>query len=444
MTISPLDDPVLSGVFVSAEVGAVFSTASWLGRLLEVETALARAQAVVGVIPMAAADAIAAVRVDDLNVERLGDRTTIVGFPIVGLIEQLARAVPEGLGQYAHWGATTQDILDTALVLQLREVVAITKRDLVTAGDAAAQLADRHRGTLMLGRSQLQPGLPTTFGLRAAGWLSGLTRHLERLNQIRPRLFVAQLSGAVGTAASLGPAAVDVQARFAHILGLDASPVNWHNQRDSIVEVGQFAAMLAGSLGKIGLDVVLASQFELGELRETPFAPGAGSSSTMPQKQNPILAQRLLHAAHLTRGHSSTMLDALVTDNDRGTGVWPVEWAALPQLMALAASAVGTAGDLLTTVEVDVERMSQNLSRVGDPLMAEAAMMALAPKVGRQRAHEMVAEALVDANQSGLAAAIQHSRHALEAETLAPASYLGTTEVQISNAIEAWRVARRA
>lgn len=438
MSLSPLDDPILAGVFVSDEVAEIFSTTSWLGQLLRVESALAQAQAEAGVIRSAAAEAIAAVAVDDLDVDTLRSRARIVGFPVVGLVEQLADVVPDGLGHDAHWGATTQDILDTALVLQLRDALAVLDRDLTATGTAMADLAQRHRTTVMIGRSQLQPGAPTTFGLRVAEWLSGVVRHLQRVDQLRPRLLAMQLSGAVGTAAAFGVSGPRVQRRTAELLDLDVAPVNWHTQRDTLAEAAQLAAMIAGSLGKIGLDVVLGSQFEVGELREGAGAAGAGTSSTMPQKRNPILAQRLMHAARLTRALAGTMLESQVADNDRGTGVWPTEWVVLPQLVALATSAAGTARHLLEHLQVNTARMASNAADVGDPLMAEAAMMALASTIGRQRAHDVLADAVPDAGNGGLAAALRRQGFTIDASAFDPAEYLGTAGIQVDAAIAAF------
>ena len=344
-------------------------------------------------------------------------------------------------GQYAHWGATTQDILDTATVLQLASSLDTIESELLVAGRRLAGLADAHRGDLMLARSQGQPALPTTFGLRAAGWLSALTRHIERLRQSRPRVLVAQLSGAVGTGASFGPGGTEVHEAFALELGLAPAKVNWHTQRDGFAEMAVVTASIAASLGKVGLDVSLSAQPEIGELSEGPAGGGAGTSSTMPQKRNPILSQQLVQNARITRQLVPLVLEAMVADHDRGMGVWPIEWFAVPQLVALTWSSAVKARSLLESLEVNATQMATNLTSA-DHVMAEAAMMALAPEVGRQRAHELVATAIKNMPTAPLADALAAQNVAVDPAILDPRSYLGTFDTQIDHALESFYAAQ--
>ena len=242
MTISPIDDEILSPIFTTPEARAVFDTTAWIERVLLVERTLANAQAKLGVIPQAAADAISALTAAEFDRELLAERTSVVGFPIVGIVEQIAELAPDGLGEYAHWGATTQDIIDTVVVQQIRETFDLIETHLRSLGAELARLAEAHRGSIMLARSQGQPALPTTMGMRTAGWLSGICRHLERLDAARPRDEKLQLSGAVGTAASFGDSALELQAMVAEELGLACAEIQWHAQRDSIVEAASVVA----------------------------------------------------------------------------------------------------------------------------------------------------------------------------------------------------------
>ena len=434
MTISILDDAIIGPAFITDEVRAHYMTSGWLGEILRVEHALAQAQASLDIVPQEAADAIGALDSSQFDMARLHDRTAQVGFPLVAITEQITELLDEGLGEYAHWGATTQDIFDTVQVILAKAATGRLEAELVAIGELLSTFADEERDTLMLARSQGQAALPTTFGLRAAGWLSGVNRHLERLTEMQPRVLAAQLSGAVGTAASFGPQAEMVQREFANLVGLGFAPVSWHTQRDGHAEIAAHFAGIAGSLGKIGLDVALASQSGIDEMHEGPPGNSGGTSSTMPQKRNAILAQQVVQNARLARSLSATMHEAMVTDNDRGTGVWPIEWFALPQLLALTESSAGKARQLLETLTIDRDAMAKNLE-VADTAMAESVMMHLAPKLGRQKAHDLVADAIRSHPDVPFAEALKASDLEVDASVLDPMEYLGTTQNQIDAAI---------
>ena len=437
MTTSPLDDEILSPIFTTPEAQAVFDTTAWIERVLLVERTLANAQAKLGVIPQAAADAISALTAADFDRELLAERTSVVGFPIVGIVEQIAELAPDGLGEYAHWGATTQDIIDTVVVQQIRETFDLIETHLRSLGAELARLAEAHRGSIMLARSQGQPALPTTMGMRTAGWLSGISRHLERLDAARPRVEKLQLSGAVGTAASFGDSALELQVMVAEELGLACAEIQWHAQRDSMVEAASVVAGITVSLGKIGLDVAMSAQPEIGELSEGSSGDGAGASSTMPQKRNPIAAQQLLQNARITKGLLPLVFDSALVDSDRGIGVWQVEWFALPQILALGASAAAKADALIANLVIHPERMRSNVDG-HDRVLAEAVMMSLAPDLGRQKAHHLVSQALRNHPGVRLGDALAAEGIEVDPKVLDPENYLGTTNAEIDAVLAAF------
>lgn len=396
MASTVFDSDIFKDVFGTAEMRAVFSDDSTLKAYVRAEVALAVAQGRGGVIPANAAATIAAKAGEvALDREQLKSDAENVGYPIVGLVKQLSAKLGEA-GRYVHWGATTQDIMDTAVVLQVREALELVERDLAAVAKALAALAQRRRDTPMAGRTHLQQALPITFGQKAAIWLSMIDRHRERLNQIRPRVLVAQLGGAAGTLASLGDKGLDVRRAYAEELDLAEPDITWHVARDGLVETVQLLGLISGSLGKIGFDVMLMMATEVGEVFE-PFASHRGASSTMPQKRNPISSEILVANAKAVRQHAGLMLDAMVQDFERATGPWHVEWIALPEAFILTAGALAQAKFMIEGLVVDPERMRLNLDATGGLIVAEAVMMGLAPQMGRQQAHDLVYEACREA-----------------------------------------------
>ncbi len=368
----------------------IFSDRALLARYLDVEVALARAQAGLGIIPTAAAEAIAvAATVDRIDMERLAARTQIVGYPILPLVEQLSEWAEDGQGQYAHWGATTQDIMDTADVLQIRAALDLVEADLTAIASALASLAGKHARTPMTGRTHLQHALPISFGYKCATWLSGIDRHLVRLAEVRKRVEVVEFSGAAGTLASLGQQGLATQRALADELGLGLPDITWHTIRDGFTEVTGLLALIAASIGKIGYDVMLMMQTETGEVLE-PFVPGRGASSTMPQKRNPISSEMMLATAKIVREQHSAMLDAMVQDHERATGQWQVEWHALPTAFVITSAGLKAAREVLEGLEVRPEVMAAVLDVTKGLIVAEAVMMGLAPALGRQIAHDIV------------------------------------------------------
>ncbi len=378
-------------MFGTAEMRVLFSDEAIVQRYLDVEAALARAQARVGIVPADAAKAITAVaEVGRIDWDRLSARTRIVGYPILPLVEQLSGWAEGGLGQWCHWGATTQDIMDTADVLQIHDALDLISADLDAVAAALAKLANDHAETPMAGRTHLQHALPVSFGYKAATWLSGIDRHRARLNELRPRVEVVSFSGAAGTLASLGEKdGLATQKMLAEELGFACPDITWHSIRDGFTEVTGFLALVAASLGKIGYDIMLMMQTEIGEVLE-PFQPGRGASSTMPQKRNPISSEMMLAAAKIVREQHGLMLDAMVQDHERATGQWHVEWQALPTAFIVASGGLRAAREVLEGLEVRPEAMRRVLETTGGLIVAEAVMMGLAPALGRQVAHDLV------------------------------------------------------
>ncbi len=403
MTIGVLQSTLFGDMFGTAAMRAAFGEAAFIRRCIEVEAALARAQARLGIVPAEAAAAISAAagplaaEPGRLDFDRLRRETANVGYPILPLVRQLAELAGEA-GRYLHWGATTQDIMDTAAVLQIRAGLDLVERDLDAARRHLAALARKYRDTPMAGRTHLQHALPVTFGYKAAVWLSALDRHAARLAELRPRVLVAEFGGAAGTLASLGSGdqALATVGELARELGLGEPPITWHVARDGIVETVQFLALLGGSLGKIAFDVMLMSATEFAEAAE-PFVSGRGSSSTMPQKRNPISCELILAAAKALRQHAGLVLDAMVSDFERATGPWHVEWIAVPESFGYAAGALHQSEFMLGGLIVDAGRMGANLGMTHGLIVAEAVMMGLAPAIGRNEAHDLVYDACREA-----------------------------------------------
>lgn len=433
MPISVLESSLFKDMFGTAAMRDVFDDTATVRRYVETEVALARVQGRLGVIPQAAAQAIEA-RADAARIDlaELKAETEIVGYPILPLVHQLSRMCgPEG--EYLHWGATTQDIMDMATVLQVRDALSIIEEDLRILDDTLDAMAERYRDAPMAGRTHLQHALPITFGYKAAVWLLMIRRHRQRLDQMKPRVLIGQFGGAAGTLASLGDRGLAVQAALMTELGLDAAPVTWHVARDGLAEAVQFLGLVTSSLGKIALDVMLMMTNELGEAFE-PFVKGRGASSTMPQKRNPISCELMWSASKAVRQHAGLALDAILQDFERATGPWHIEWSAIPEAFVLTAGSLNQAKFMLAGLEVDTGRMRKNLDLSGGLIVAEAVMMGLAPHIGRQTAHDVVYDACRIAATAGrpLAAVLQEDekvaarldRAAIE-RLCDPARYLG-------------------
>jgi 3-carboxy-cis,cis-muconate cycloisomerase len=400
LAASVLDSILFRDAFGTARMREVFSDRAFISRCVEAEIALALAEARCGVIPAEAGQQIAErCDVAALDFDLLRHETENVGYPILPLVHQLVAQCGEA-GRYVHWGATTQDIMDTAVVLQVREGLRIIEEDVAALQAILVRLCKKYRDTPMAGRTHLQQALPITFGYKVSIWLAMMDRHAERIAQLKPRLLVGQFAGAAGTLASLGNKGLEVQQAFCEQLGLGVPVSTWHVARDALAEAVNLLGLITGSLGKIALDVMIMASTEFAEVYE-PFVKGRGASSTMPQKRNPISSELMLAASKAVRQHAGLMLDAMVQDFERATGPWHAEWIALPESFVLTAGALNQAKFALDGLIVDEHQMAKNLGLSRGLIVAEAVMMGLAPHFGRQRAHDVVYDACRVVNERG-------------------------------------------
>ena len=441
----PADGPILGALYGSDAMRAVFDEAAFFRRMLEVEAALARVQGRLGIIPVEAAAAISAAAAGDiLDTAALAASARNVGYPVVGLVRALSAASGEH-GGWTHWGATTQDIMDSGLVLQVREGLALIRAGLLRVLRALCDQAARHRETVMPGRTHLQQALPTTFGLKCAVWAQPLVAHVERLDQISERVLRVQFGGAAGTLASLGEQGLAVAEALAAELGLGLAPAPWHVARDGLAETVAFLGLVCGSLAKMALDVSLLAQNEVGEATEA-YVPGRGASSTMPQKRNPIASEYVQAAARGVQSMAGLMLGAMVQDHERGTGPWQAEALAIGPAFVLAHGALEHAAAIAEGIVVDAGRMRANLAAGGGAIMAEAVMMGLAPALGREAAHHAVKNACDRALAEGCTLAEALGREPavaarMDAPAIAaltePGRYLGSARAFTDRVIEA-------
>ncbi len=434
-----IESSIFKDMFGTPEIRRIFDDQATVRRYVETEVALAKVQGKLGVIPASAAEAILK-RADagKIDMEKLRHETEIVGYPILPLVHQLSEICgPEG--EYLHWGATTQDIMDTATVLQVRDALLLIERDLHALDGILDSLAERYRDTPMAGRTHLQHALPITFGYKAAVWLLMIRRHIERLAQLKPRVLIGQLGGAAGTLASLGEPGLAVNEALMQELGLQSSPVTWHVARDGLVETVQFLALVSGSLGKIALDIMLMMTNEFSEVFE-PFVQGRGASSTMPQKRNPISCELIWSASKTVRQHAGLAIDSMQHDFERATGPWHLEWSVIPESFVLTAGALSQARFMLAGLEVDTARMRRNLDLSAGLITAEAVMMGLAPHIGRQTAHDLVYKACRTAATSARPLAdILHEEPQIAArldfqaiqQLCDPVNYLGSAQAMV-------------
>ena len=439
-----IDSAIFGDIFSTPAMRRVWSDENRTAKYLQIESALAKVQGELGLIPAeAAAEIIRVCSIENIDMVKLKAQTERIGYPVLGVVSQINALCRDKLGEFCHWGATTQDITDTATVLQVREALDIVEADLIALGQGLAKLAREHRDTPMIGRSNLQQAVPVTFGYKMAGLLAAVQRHLERLAQLRPRALTGEFAGAAGTLASLERGAMQTQEGLMRELGLAQPVIAWHTVRDSIAEVGTFLGLVGGTLGKLSMDVKLMMQTEVGEVYE-PFAHGRGSSSTMPQKRNPISSCYIHAAISVVRQHAAAMLDAMVADHERSTGPWEIEWIVLPESFCLLAGALAQARAIVDGLEVDTQRMRSNLDMTNGLVVSEAVMMGLAPYIGREYAHDLVYDICREAlraNRPLLDLLAEHpqinphvTREAL-ARMCDPANYLGQSGLMVDRVL---------
>ncbi len=447
MPVNPADSPILGTLYGSDAMRAVFDERAYFQRMLDVEAALARVQARLGIIPADAAATITrAARVENLSTEELAASARNVGYPVVGVVAGLSRAAGDA-GGWTHWGATTQDIMDTATVLQMRDGLSLIRATLCSMVQALITQAVRHRRTVMAGRTHLQQALPTTLGLKCAIWAQPLIAHVQRLDAMRLRVEQVSFGGAAGTLASLGDKGIAVMEGLATELGLAAPAAPWHVSRDGFAETVALLGLICGSLAKLATDIILLAQTEVGEVAE-PYVSGRGSSSTMPQKRNPIASEYILAAARTVHALVPVMLGAMAADHERATGPWQAELLALPQTFVLTHGALQHASAIAEGMVVDAERMRRNLAMTHGLIVSEAVMMGLAPHLGRGEAHHVVKHAcdvalaekvsLADALLRDQNVATRVDRAAIEQMT-DPAHYLGSADAFVDRVLHAAR-----
>jgi 3-carboxy-cis,cis-muconate cycloisomerase len=434
MPATIFDSDVFRNVFTTEAMRTVFSDESRVQKYLDFEAGLARAQAKLGIIPKEAADEIVRhCSADKIDMAKLREATERIGYPVLPVVQQLVKLCKDGLGEWCHWGATTQDVTDTATVLQIKEALAIVEAEIDGICDALAALAKKYRDTPMIGRSNLQQAVPITFGYKMATMLAAFERHKQRLKELKARVLVGEFGGAAGTLSSLGKDGLKVQVELMKELKLGQPTISWHTVRDCIAEVGCFLGLVTGSCGKIAFDVKLLMQTEVDEVQE-PFHAGRGSSSTMPQKRNPISSVYITAQTAMVKQLVAALLEALVEDHERSTGPWEIEWIALPEIFMLSAGALTQTRFVVSGLQVNEKKMRENIDITKGLVMSEAVMMGLGAAMGRNIAHDVVYDVCREVVKTGrplidlLAENKEIAKHAdrkkLE-DLLDPANYLG-------------------
>ena len=427
----------------------LFSDRSRLQRMLDFESALARAEARCGVIPAAVVPAIAKqCDAAAFDIEALAAATAKAGNPAIPLVKMLTQrvaAVDAEAARWVHWGATSQDVMDTGLVLQQRDAFHFLNAGLNDLVTVLADLVRGHRHSVLPGRTWLQQAVPVTFGYKAAAWLDAVLRCRSRLREVLPRLMVLQFGGAAGTLASLDARGLDVAQALGAELGLSVPAIPWHSSRDRIAEAGSVVALLAGTLGKIARDLSLMSQTEVGEVFE-PAEEGRGGSSTMPHKRNPVGCSVAISASVRIPGLVATLLAALPQEHERGLGNWPAEWETLPEIFMLTAGSLAAMTQVLAGLEVDAQRMRRNLDLSQGLLFAERVTFRLAEQLGKHAAHELTTLACQRAVAAGkgLKETLAADAKVMGALTAAdldalfdPAAALGSTQAFIDRVLAA-------
>ena len=381
---------LLNSIFQDDFVAQQFSDEQYISYMLEFERKLARVQGLLNVIPEQSAQKIEAT-IDDfeVNIDALYKGMGMSSIPTIALIKQLREAIGKEHGSYVHWGATSQDVMDTALVMQLRNCIAYAEAQMNAVINHFARLCDSHRETIMPGRTHSQQALPISFGFKVANWLAPLIRHQARLEELKPRLLVLQFGGAVGTLASLGSDGLKVAEKLAGELQLGLPDTPWHTQRDNLAEFAGWLSLMTGSLAKMAQDIILMAQSEIAEVLESDDA-SRGGSSTMPQKRNPVISEIIIAAARQNTNLLSSMHGAMIQEHERATGSWQLEWHTLPQMLHLTMTALRKAVFLGENLVVNVEQMQANVSASKGLMLAEAIDLALAPHIGRSEAKALI------------------------------------------------------
>ena len=444
MASGVFDDALIKHLWSTEELRAIFSDANRVQKWYDFEAALALEQAELGIIPRAAAQDIAAkAKVGNVDLEAIAAEIRRIKHPLVPALKAVEKLCRDGHGEYIHFGPTTQDALDTGAMLQIKDAHAIYLRDMKAIGKALYQLADAHKATPMAGRSHGVQALPITFGHKAAIWLSEMGRNYQRLRQLEPRMFVGGMVGAVGTQASYGPQAPELERRLMKRLGLGVADINWQPARDRFAEYVCVLAIIGQTLGKIANEIINLEHTEIGELFE-PFSEGKVGSSTMPHKRNPSGCEAAVSVSRALRYNATYMLECMIIEHERDGSAWRGEWKAIPESCLMAGGLLAMMKYVLSGLTVDVPRMRSNLDLLGGFLLSERVMFALSEKVGKQTAHDLVYEASMHGIEHGISfeqALMQNARvaAALTAEELRrlldPTTYVGLAPQIVDNVL---------
>lgn len=401
MASGVFDDALIKHLWSTDELRAIFSDANRVQKWYDFEAALALEQAGLGIIPKAAAQDIAAkAKIANVDIEAIAAEIRRIKHPLVPALKAVEKLCRDGHGEYIHFGPTTQDVLDTATVLQMQEAHAIYLRDMKAIGRALCRMAEAHKATPMAGRSHGVQALPITFGHKAAVWLSEMGRNYERLRGLEARTFVGGMVGAVGTQASYGPQAPELERRLMKRLGLGVADINWQPARDRFAEYACVLAIIGQTLGKIANEIINLEHTEVGELYE-PFSEGKVGSSTMPHKRNPSSCEAVVGVSRALRYNAALLLEGMVIEHERDGSSWRAEWKALPETCLMAGGVLATMKYVLGGLTVDAPRMRRNLDALGGFLLSERVMFALSEKVGKQTAHDLVYEASMHGIEHG-------------------------------------------
>ncbi|MDP9962921.1 adenylosuccinate lyase [Variovorax paradoxus] len=446
MPVSVFDMQSLQHLWGTDELRAIFGEENRIQKWLDFEAALASAQAELGLIPAAAAKEIASkARVEHIDIAAMSAEIRRIKHSLVPALKQLQAACSKENGEWVHYGATTQDVVDTGVALQLKEFHAVAMRDLQAVGRELARLAVAHRDTPMAGRTHGVQALPITFGHKCAVWLDELGRHHERLVQAAPRVLVGMLAGAVGSQASLGPKAIELEALMLKKLGLGVPTISWAPARDRFTEYTGLLAMLGSTLSKIGNELFNMQRNEFGEVEEG-FSEGKLGSSTMPHKRNPTSAENLAGLSRPLRYNAAMMVEGMVQEGERDGIAWKMEWKALPECCLIAGAMLFQARNLLAGLKVNADVMAANLDRMRGYLLSERVMLELSERVGKQTAHEWIYEASMHGITQKLSFADAMRQHAGLGKLLAddeirdmtdPAAYLGQCGASVDRVVAA-------
>jgi len=396
------DSPLLQHVWSTDELRAIFNEASRVQKWFDYEAALALSQAELGIVPQAAAREIAAkAKVGNVDLDAIGAEVRVVKHPLVPAIRALQKVCAGDHGEYLHFGPTTQDVLDTGMMLQIREAHALFLRDLRDIGRELYRLAETHKSTPMSGRTHAVQALPITFGHKAAIWLSETGRNYQRLKQLEDRVFVGGMTGAVGTQASFGDKAFELDKKLMARLGLGVADINWQPARDRFAEYVGVLGLIGGSLGKVAHEIMLLAHTEIDELAE-PFNEGKVGSSTMPHKRNPVGCEGVLAVSRALRYTVALAHEAMLVEHERDASMWRIEWKAIPEACMMAGAILAQMKTILAGLEVHADKMRQNLDSLGGLLLSERVMFALADRLGKQTSHDVVYHAAMRSVEQGV------------------------------------------